>query len=114
MQLLHCQICLRYIHNFCLDNYQHTIDVLENIDLPTLLLKSAGFLASRVKKLQILSVCQFVCANACIPWRMFKQTWNLSQASQACLCKVFGAGVNFYLECMQLLLQICLSLCTRP
>ena len=24
--------------------------------------------------------------------------WNLSQASQACLCKVFAAGVKFYLD----------------
>ena len=42
------------------------------------------------------------------------QTWNLSQASQACLCKFFGAGVNFYLEYTQFVLQICVSLCTRP
>ena len=27
---------------------------------------------------------------------MLNQTWNLSQVSQACLCKVFAAGVKFY------------------
>ena len=33
-------------------------------------------------------------ARGC-PWM---QRWNLSQASQACLYKVFGAGVNFILK----------------
>ena len=42
-----------------------------------------------------------------------RQRWNLSQASQACLCKVFGAWVRIYFAHPLFLSQICLSLCTR-
>ena len=31
-------------------------------------------------------------------WTGWWQTWNWSQASQACLCNVFGTQVKFYLE----------------
>ena len=43
------------------------------------------------------------------------QTCNLSQASEACLCKYFGFGLkkSFYLKHTLFLLRICLSLCTR-
>ena len=37
------------------------------------------------------------------------QTWNLSQASHACMCKVFWDGVKFYLEHTLFRLKICLS-----
>ena len=36
------------------------------------------------------------------------RTWNLSQASQACLCKVVGTGVKFDLEGKLFLLRVCL------